>query len=111
MRRIRSLSLPSQREQRPSPFLTMAPAGGVATRGAVAVAVLEEELVLVVEGRLNNLLRQAKKCRARHHGTTNSVKTAMAVTFVSSISLEDVKMEWTGCAGKVPACACIYAQP
>ena len=89
----------------------MAPAGGVATREAVAVAVLEEELVLVVEGRLNNLLIQAKKCRARCHETTNSVKTAMAVTFVSSISLEDVKMEWTGCAGKVPACACIYAQP
>ena len=103
------MSLPSQREQRPSPFLTMAPAGGVATRGAVAV--LEEELVLVVEGRLNNLLRQAKKCRARCHETTNSVKIAMAVTFVSSISLEDVKMEWTGCAGKVPACACMYAQP
>ena len=103
------MSLPSQREQRPSPFLTMAPAGGVATRGAVAV--LEEEVVLVVEERLNNLLIQAKKCRARCHKTTNSVRIAMAVTFVSSISLVDVRMEWTGCAGKVPACACMYAQP
>ena len=91
LRRIRSLSLPSQRKQRPSLFLTMAPAGGVATR--VAGAVLEEEVVLVVEGRLNNLRIQAKKCRARCHETTSSVRIAMAVTSVSNISLEDVKME------------------
>ena len=87
----------------------MAPAKDVATR--VAVAVLAEEAVLVVEGRLNNLLTRVKRCRARCHKITASVRIATAGTSVSNTSLVDVKMVWMGFVGKVPACACIYAPP